>query len=960
MKIKIKMNRIKINISKNKVKKVFVSFLAAATIFTSVNGVLAEKIIVNVPSTIYERQSATPISSGVTHEHIQRFTTSGWWNINVLRVDLSDPYTDIKGLFNEEGIPKRDRVTSMVEKSNAIAGINGDFFNTSPMSSAMGTLINNGEMISSPIEKAYALPTFFIDFLNNPTIDYVDRSMVAENNKSGQKIIINTINKVTKEFNSVTLLNKHWGQKSIGTRFHKDLIEVVVENDIVKDVRVGMEAVNIPKEGYVLAVRGERNQNLDKFQVGDPVTLNISTTPDINNIKFAIGGGSIVLKDGQLSLTDINAKGNHPRTGIGITKDGKELILVTIDGRDSSFKGVSQEMFGSILRELGAYNGLNLDGGGSTAMAIKPLDEEKANLVNKPSDGSERSVVNSVGIFSNAPKDELSYIKVSADDTKVFMNTSRKFEVKGYDKYHNPVELDSSKLIFSHEGVEGSMEGNTFYPTSSGKATITVKYDDIVGTSEISVLGSVKEINASLSNFTIDINSKKSLPIFYGKDENGYKAKIYPNDIQFNSKENIGYVMDNIFYSGKESAAGILTAKIGDAIKNIKVYIGSNEKFLYGFETMENLRFTSYPDTVIGQVNQSEEAKEGTKSIALNYDFSQGVNTRAAYANFGTEENPGLSIDGIPKKLGLWVKGDGNGTWLRGSILDSKGKSHIIDFDKNLNWTDWQFITANIPSNISYPIKLERVYVAEIDSAKKPSGTILLDGLTGYFPPTLGDTVDSDSSLQDNKNTKSEVKENGFSFSITMDPIGLNDLVGYDAETEIKKKINKNKIGIFLNGISAEFKQGLKTTAIIDASGSYSTNKHRDMYFINVNTEKGGIRSTNAAQWNKLIYDLENRNENNLILFLSSPIFGERGFKDKLEGELLHEYLVKAREKGKNIFVVHGGNSNTSQLKEGVRYIELNTRKLTKPEDIYNLSIIEFVVNGQEATYEISPLFKKP
>src|SRR5699024_7812754 len=141
-----------------------------------------------------------------------------------------------------------------------------------------------------------------------------------------------------------------------------------------------------------------------------------------------------------------------------------ELILVTLDGRDTSFKGVSQEMFGAILRDLGAYNAVNLDGGGSTTMAIKPLGETKSKVVNKPSEGSERSVVNGVGVFSNAPKGELGYIEVSIAEPKMFVNTTRNIGIKAYDENYNPMEIDTSVIDFRVEGVEGRFNGNKFIP----------------------------------------------------------------------------------------------------------------------------------------------------------------------------------------------------------------------------------------------------------------------------------------------------------------------------------------------------------------------------------------------------------------------------------------------------------------------------------------------------------------
>lgn len=944
---------------RKRLKKIFVTFLAASTLF-STTPALGQKITVNMPQTIYSGEEKNIVSSGVTHETIRRFTTSGWYNINVLRIDLTNPYTNIKGIFNEEGIPKKDKISSMVEKSGAVAGINGDFFNTKPVSSAMGTLINDGEMISSPIEKAYALPTFFIDALNGAQVGYVDRSMVAKNETSGKKVIINTINKVTKEFGSVTLLNKHWGPESIGKKFHHDLIEVVVENAIVKDVRIGQNAVPIPKEGYVLAVRGERTQGLETFKVGDNIDLDISTTPDINQIKFAIGGGSIILKDGELSLTNINIKGAHPRSGIGVSKDGKELMLVTIDGRDTSFKGVSQEMFGYILRELGAYNALNLDGGGSTTMATKPEGEKNATVVNKPSDGGERRVVNGVGVFSDAPIGELSYIKLSTENNKMFLGTSRTLKAKGYDEHHHPVSLDEENIVYTVEGVEGEINGSSFKALSSGQAKITAKYNDIISNIELTVLGPVEDLTTNLSSFNIGLNSEASLPKFFGKDINGYEAPVDVKDINFSTINDIGYVVENKFFSGDKSVAGILTAKLGSGVENIKVYVGSKGQVIHGFENTDGLTFSSYPDTVTGSIAVSNESKEGEKSLSLKYDFSKGQDTRAAYLNFGGEEYKGLKIEGAPSKLGLWVKGDSTGSWLRGNILDSKGKSHYIDFSKNIDFSDWQFVEANIPRGISYPIILERIYPVETNNLKKQSGELILDGLTGFYPPVLGNVdIPKDSTLKDNQNVKENVTKDGFTFSVAVDAFGLNEIVNFNAEKSIKDRVSKSKIGVFLNGVSPEFKSGLKNYSLIDASGAYSRNKHRDVYFIHANTTKGGIRSSNPAQWKSLIYDLENRGEKNIILFLSSKVFGSNGFSDPLEANLLHDYLVKSRETGKNIFVVQAGNTNTSDLKDGIRYIELNTKKVKKVEDIYNLSIIEFVVNSDKTTYQISPLFTK-
>ena len=222
---------------KKTVKKIILSVVVGASLLVYTSPALAAKITVNMPYTIYQSKKSQHLSSGVEHENILRFTTAGWWNINVISVDLKDEYTELKGLINPNGIPSRDKVTTLVNKHNAVAAVNGDYFNYAPLPSGMGTLINDGEVISSPVELAYALPSFFLTQDNVGGVEYFDRNIIVNNLDNDQKVLVNTLNKVTSDFTTVTLLNKHWGAKSLGKRFHNDLTEVLVVNDVVQEVR---------------------------------------------------------------------------------------------------------------------------------------------------------------------------------------------------------------------------------------------------------------------------------------------------------------------------------------------------------------------------------------------------------------------------------------------------------------------------------------------------------------------------------------------------------------------------------------------------------------------------------------------------------------------------------------------------------------------------------------------------
>lgn len=953
MKIRIKMN-------KNKLSKVFLSCLAAASVFTCGTTALANKISVNMPPKIYQRQTSNPISSGVTHEHIQKFTTQGWWNINVLRVNLNDPFTDVQGIFNKNGISSRDRVSSMVTNSGAVGGINGDFFFYDPVAGSLGTLINKGEIVSTRAEHAQKLPGIFIDALNNAKIDYLTRQTTATNLRTGDSISPSAVNSIIPDFSINIVLTSDWGEKSIGTKYHTDLVEVLVIDGKVADVRQGKPAVTIPENGYVLATRGIDAGKMMKFAVGDPIEFKINSNIDIKNTNFAIGGGGYILRNGELHNPDIVSGGNQPRTGIGITKDGKQLLLVTLDGRGGSFKGVTQGMFGAILKDLGAYNALNLDGGGSTTMAVRQLDEDKSKLVNTPSDGGERYVVNGVGVFANAPVEEVSYLKVSAIDNKMFLNTSRKIQAKGYDKHHNPVKIDPSNLTYHYEGDKGVLSGNNFKALAPGNAKIIVKHGQAQGELNLKILDSVSYINPNVPNLYIDKNSESVLTMFYGKNKDGIQLPIYPQDLNFEITNDIGKVENNTFYSNYNSGGAILTGKLGNGVVSFKVYVGNSEKSIHQLNSLENINFSAYPTSIIGSVGIDPDFKVGSSSIRLKYNFSQGSGTRAAYINFTNNGQEGLPLPGTPTKLSLWVKGDNSGSWLRGTVVDSKAKEHTIDFDKSINWTGWEYKTAALPSNISYPVKLTKIYLAETDPSKKTVSEISIDGLTGSYPPNLGDIkIPNPPTFKDELNVSKQKQANGYSFNVTIEPKGINKLAGYDALSTVKAKTRNNDFSIFLNGLSVDFVNSLKGNTLYDASGGYTSRDFKNGLFAHLKTTAKGIRPSDPKQWNNLFYSVNTTKHDNIFLLLDSPVWGGNGFSDTLEAELLHEYLSETKDKGKNVFVIHGGSSNTSILKDGIRYIELDTRPLKNAQDINKLSSVDFIVNGSEVTYKINSMFGK-
>ncbi|EOC99293.1 hypothetical protein L21TH_2677 [Caldisalinibacter kiritimatiensis] len=629
--------------------------------------------------------------------------------------------------------------------------------------------------------------------------------------------------------------------------------------------------------------------------------------------------------------------------------------MVTVDGRHASFKGVDQEKLAKIMIELGAYEAMNLDGGGSTTMALAPLDKENIVIVNRPSDGSERAIINGIGVFNNAPKSSLKYIEISTSDTNIFVNASRKFYIKGYDKYYNPVEIDLDRARFSVEGIKGKFKDNILYTEECGIGTVKVRYKGKTDEIKINVINQPKDLVIKPEKFHIDFESKKQFEAVYGINDDGFKAKINPNDIEWKVVGNIGKIEDGVFYSNDNATSGAIIASMGNAIENTLVSVGHSTELIEGFESIKNLEFTSYPAEVSGSIERENKDKKGKYSLKLEYDFTQTDSTRAAYINFSSD---GIKLNKKPDKLGMWVYGNESNHWLRGELVDNEGRLYRINFCNNVDWKGWKWVTANIPSDVKLPITLKKVYVVETNSLNKDMGYLLFDHLqTIYNTPIKNIDLPEETIITDRLQRHSEVKKNGYSFTITSGINELNNLLKYHISKRISNIISESDLGIVMNGMNFRFSTTIEKP-LIEVKSGFTSFTHKDTLFIQLDNANNGIRATEPNQWLDLMNRLNNSTEKNIILLLPKPVFGKNGFTDKLEAELLHEILTDYKIKGKNIFVLYGGNKNKVDIKSGIRYIEFNNQQMNNNFDLFELNYIKFIVNEDEITYEFLPMFK--
>lgn len=817
--------------------------------------------------TVYDLSEETRLSKSITYERIEKYTSSGWMNVNVIRADLRDEHTEIKPINNENGVSNRAVLSSMMRTSGAVAAVNGDFFYMGDPTYTYGPLIRDGKLITSPLPFNDGYPT--VSKLPKGQIDIsVWNPKITLYGSDSTEFNVLVMNKTSNIEWGPTILTSDWNKTSPGYST-KDIVEVVVIDGNVSEVRKNEPSTLIPENGYVIVSSNASTMEkmLDSFKEGHPVSLNIELDFSPEDVDWSFGALNYLVKDGKEYEISSQVLGTNPRTAIGFNKDNTEIIMVTIDGRHRDYVGAKQTELAKIMIDLGAYNAVNMDGGGSTTMGVDFLRNADVSIVNIPSDGRERRIASGVGIFNKYPdSDKVSLIEIEATQTTLFNKTQTELELKFFNEYYTPIDgVRNVEYTVSPAGA-GRVVDNVFFPERPGKVTITAHVGSAEGQIEINVLDKPLAFELDVDTLTLGFNDTYDLGNVLGIDKDGNSAYIPWKYISYSYRNRVGKVENGIFTSSDIANTGAVTLTFGDAIKHIQVKVGYRYKTLNRFENLDNLKLTLYPEESSGDISITEDfVKEGKKALKLNYDFTKMTDQSIAFVEFG-DDGQGIKLEDKPLAIGMWVYGDSKNHWLRTRITDAYGTQVKIDFEEEVNWTGWKWVEAKIPEGIAYPISLKNIYLAEINETRKDTGTIYIDNLRIMYQP--------------------KDKE-----------------LGLIAETRFEDSMKVPEIANYSEKLTL-------------AQGKYNYEGNGDIVYFEGLISNGTMSSSNTTMWNniKSFMDYEDKV---LVLSMNGHI---HNINDEREVRVLKEILEKASQKN-NVFVVFNGEKENTVIENRVRYI---------------------------------------
>ena len=472
---------------------------------------------------LWESDVSETVTSGVQLRKLDRFYKNTWDQVRVLYVDLDNPYVSLRILTSKNGTSTRETTLSMAQNSGAVAAVNGDFFNMlSGPTNMLGMVVQNGEMTSTP-SKDTGLANFALLEDNSVVMDYFSFSGKVTS-PQGYSSELYAINKVPVTTGGVTMLSSAWGKQTMGNIDGVTMTELVVENDVVTQIRIGQGMQPIPENGYVLVTNGAINGFLkDNFQIGDRVQIDAVLSPNTTAIREATGGGTVLVKNGKVAKFTNNVAGYAQRTAVGIDKSGKTLMLVTVDGRLAECEGMNQTELANLLIELGCETALNLDGGGSTTMVARERFSGDLQVQNTLT-GSMRAVSTSIGVFESAPDGAPYGIIAQPSAEAVAVGSPVQVYYAVHDAYYNNIYVpaEAVQIITDRPAY---IEGNTIYPSEGGIYNVTVAYGGVQQTVAFTSVAAYADISVYPQSAQIEPGAHYSF-LLVGTDALGNTVNI--------------------------------------------------------------------------------------------------------------------------------------------------------------------------------------------------------------------------------------------------------------------------------------------------------------------------------------------------------------------------------------------------------------------------------------------------
>ncbi|GAA4792396.1 hypothetical protein GCM10023220_17670 [Streptomyces ziwulingensis] len=374
-------------------------------------------------------RGAAEVAPGVTYDEFDVEAAKGTTHVHVLAVDLGEPRVRL-GLLYPGTVAARATVSGLAGAQRAVGGVNGDFFHLTESShpgvaatgASVGPAVAEGKALKAAVPKGQRfgpkLPsgtsTEDVFAVGTDRRARLDRLALDGSLSTPQGTVpLGGLNQYALPVGSVGAFTSVWGaaarkRATCGTDTDRaapcstETYEVTVRDGRVVSTSEAPGSGPIEPGTTVLVGREAGAERLRELATGQAVevTHRLVASGSQDPLDFAVGGYPVL--SGGSPLPGLDATTSAVRTAVGVADGGRRVLLLAVDGAAAYRSGLTIAEVAKTLSGLGASDGFNLDGGGSSTLVARNAGADQVTVRNHPSGGTERAVPNGIGVFSTA------------------------------------------------------------------------------------------------------------------------------------------------------------------------------------------------------------------------------------------------------------------------------------------------------------------------------------------------------------------------------------------------------------------------------------------------------------------------------------------------------------------------------------------------------------------------------
>lgn len=469
-----------------------------------------------------------------------------------------------------------------------VGGINGDFYDTST-GYPLGILISDGEILSGSSE--YYAVGFYPD--GSAVMGSPQLAIVATSYSGSLKLA--SLNKPRVENAGVTMLTYDYrDDHTTGSSVASDGVNVLAtiiggRASIGGSLLLRVDEVSEDAQTRTLAedqvlLTGSAGGYVEglgflrALTPGETVTVSFTTPdPKWTGVTEAIGAYYSLVENG-VAKDDFEVSA-APRTAVGVKANG-EVVFYALDGRQNTVSmGASLGVLAQRMAELGCVTALCLDGGGSTTAVAATPDASTAQLLNSPSDKSQRKVTNHLLLLAPGGATGIpAGVHLSVDAPAVLTGRSLKLSANVTDTHYFPLDLPVNLYT-----TTGEIQDSTFIaPALAGTATVTAAYDQWTVQRDVLVVDAPSTMSILSSGSTsVNIMAGGTAQLSISAVYNHRPLEISAEDVNWSVDPQLGTIDEHgLFTSSGQAGSGTITAVRGSVRATIPVTVEANHPFM--------------------------------------------------------------------------------------------------------------------------------------------------------------------------------------------------------------------------------------------------------------------------------------------------------------------------------------------------------------------------------------------